>query len=68
MHITIIGGSGFVGTRLIEELQKQHTIINIDKQQSPFFPQITCYRNMSFYIPQKMILFLKLNNYKSIFL
>lgn len=48
MKIAIIGGSGFVGSRLIEELRKNnHTeIINIDKQQSPFYPEITLIANV----------------------
>lgn len=43
MNITIIGGSGFVGTRLIEFLKHNDgdTIKNIDKQQSRFHPEIT---------------------------
>ena len=41
--ITLIGGSGFVGTRLIELLKQQgaHTLLNIDKNQSRFHPEIT---------------------------
>lgn len=40
--ITFIGGSGFVGTRLIELLKKAKIELqNIDKQQSHFFPEIT---------------------------
>lgn len=42
MKITLIGGSGFVGSRLIDLLQQQNDKIrNIDKQQSRFFPEIT---------------------------
>lgn len=42
MKITLIGGSGFVGTRLIDLLlQENYNIQNIDKQQSHFFSQIT---------------------------
>ena len=44
MNITIIGASGFVGTRLLgllEENKSEYTLRNIDKQQSHFFPQIT---------------------------
>jgi GlcNAc-P-P-Und epimerase len=36
----IIGGSGFVGSRLISEL-KDSNCINLDKSQSPFYPEIT---------------------------
>ncbi len=38
--ITIIGGSGFVGSFLINELKK-FGVINIDKKSSPFFDDIT---------------------------
>lgn len=42
MKITLIGGSGFVGTRLIDLLsQNTFELSNIDKQQSHFFPDIT---------------------------
>ena len=45
MNITFIGGSGFVGTRLIELLkedaQKGYNIRNIDLQQSHFHPEVT---------------------------
>ena len=40
MKYLLIGGSGFVGTRLIEELGKENCI-NIDKVTSEFFPEIT---------------------------
>lgn len=43
MKITLIGASGFVGTRLIDLLHKsnRYELQNIDKQQSPFFPELT---------------------------
>lgn len=42
MKICITGGSGFVGSRLIEELLSHHyEVVNIDRRQSPFFPEIT---------------------------
>ena len=41
MKIAIIGGSGFVGTRLIELLRHEHQVINIDKQPSHFHNDIT---------------------------
>ena len=44
MNITLIGASGFVGTRLLgllSESQEQYALRNIDKQQSHFFPQVT---------------------------
>lgn len=47
MKIAIIGGSGFVGSRLIEELKKsENNLKNIDKQQSPFFNNITAIANV----------------------
>lgn len=42
MKITLVGGSGFVGTRLIDLLrQTDCEIQNIDKQQSHFFSEVT---------------------------
>ncbi|NAW51326.1 NAD-dependent epimerase/dehydratase family protein [Elizabethkingia argentiflava] len=43
MKITIIGGSGFVGTRLIDFLRasKEIDVLNIDKRDSTQFPEIT---------------------------
>jgi nucleoside-diphosphate-sugar epimerase len=43
MNITLIGASGFVGTRLIELLKQQgeHTLQNVDKNPSHFYPEIT---------------------------
>ena len=43
MKITLIGGSGFVGTRLIDLLREGSSceLQNIDKQPSHFFPEIT---------------------------
>lgn len=41
MKITLIGGSGFVGTRLIDLLRHDYQLRNIDKRQSHFFPDIT---------------------------
>ncbi len=47
MKITIIGGSGFVGTRLIELLkQTDFEIQNVDKQQSAFYPEFTTIANV----------------------
>ena len=43
--IAVIGGSGFVGSRLIKELGTEQCY-NIDKKQSPFFPEITRIRNI----------------------
>ena len=39
--IYIIGGSGFVGSFLIKELLKNHNITNLDKNESPYFDDIT---------------------------
>ena len=43
MNITLIGASGFVGTRLLDLLKETttYTLKNIDLQQSHFFPEIT---------------------------
>ncbi|KUY27425.1 NAD-dependent epimerase/dehydratase family protein [Elizabethkingia ursingii] len=43
MKITIIGGSGFVGTSLIELLRRstQYELLNIDKAKSEKYPEIT---------------------------
>ena len=38
--VKVIGGSGFVGSFLIEEL-KEFEVSNLDKNPSPFFNQIT---------------------------
>jgi len=48
MKIGIIGGSGFVGSRLIEELKSHNYpfIFNFDKQESPFYPTITTIANV----------------------
>ena len=44
MKVAIIGGSGFVGTQLSKNLMQKggFALLNIDKQQSPAFPDITC--------------------------
>ncbi len=43
MKIAIIGGSGFVGTKLLERLYKSglYELINLDKAESLMFPAIT---------------------------
>lgn len=43
MNITLIGGSGFVGTRLLDLLKDcpEYRLRNIDLVQSHFFPQLT---------------------------
>lgn len=45
VRVKIIGGSGFVGTRLIEllKLSNQYQIENLDTQDSHFFSNITTY-------------------------
>jgi len=45
MNNLIIGGSGFVGSRLISEL-KQDNCSNLDKNPSPFFQDITIIGNI----------------------
>ncbi len=42
-NVCLIGASGFVGTRLIELLKQNNSLKlkNIDKQQSPVYPEIT---------------------------
>lgn len=40
-NITLIGASGFVGTRLIDTIKDSYNLLNLDKQQSPFFSDIT---------------------------
>jgi nucleoside-diphosphate-sugar epimerase len=37
----LIGASGFVGTRLIDVAKEEFNIVNLDKQQSYYFPEIT---------------------------
>lgn len=48
MNITIIGGSGFVGSRLIENLigKGSYSILNIDKANSEKYPEITKIANV----------------------
>ena len=44
MNVVLIGGSGFVGTRLLALLSENpnnYSLRNIDKQQSHFFSQLT---------------------------
>ncbi|TKK68023.1 NAD-dependent epimerase/dehydratase family protein [Ilyomonas limi] len=41
MKIITIGGSGFIGTYLIELLQPEHQLLNIDKRNSTAFPHLT---------------------------
>lgn len=41
LKTVFIGASGFVGTRLIDIAQNDFEILNFDKQQSLFFPDIT---------------------------
>lgn len=47
MKITLIGASGFVGTRLIELFKQSNCDLqNIDKQQSHFHPEVTKIANV----------------------
>jgi nucleoside-diphosphate-sugar epimerase len=39
--LSLIGASGFVGTRLIDQLKDKYTIVNFDKQQSKKYPELT---------------------------
>jgi nucleoside-diphosphate-sugar epimerase len=41
MRITLIGASGFVGTRLIDLIRNEHELRNIDLETSHFFPELT---------------------------
>ncbi|MBN2286919.1 MAG: NAD-dependent epimerase/dehydratase family protein, partial [Tissierellales bacterium] len=40
-NITLIGASGFVGTRLTDLIKDEFQVSIFDKQQSPFFSEIT---------------------------
>lgn len=40
MKINVIGGSGFIGSRLVNRLIKHHKVRIIDKQTSPFYPDL----------------------------
>ena len=52
MRITLIGASGFVGTRLIDLLRNEHELRNIDLEASHFFPELTVYGDVR--DPQQM--------------
>ena len=41
MNICALGGSGFVGTRLISILAKTHSVLNLDKASSAAHPGVT---------------------------
>lgn len=41
LKLVVIGGSGFVGTRLIELLKQEYLVQNIDKRESHFYNDIT---------------------------
>jgi nucleoside-diphosphate-sugar epimerase len=41
MNICTLGGSGFVGTRLISILAKTHSVLNLDKASSAAHPGVT---------------------------
>lgn len=43
--ILVIGGSGFVGSRLLMKFDKD-SCVNLDKQQSPFFQEITSIKDI----------------------
>ncbi|MDR2026108.1 MAG: NAD-dependent epimerase/dehydratase family protein, partial [Prevotellaceae bacterium] len=40
-RVSLIGASGFVGTRLIDRLKDRYTIVNFDKRQSAKYPELT---------------------------
>lgn len=44
--ILVIGGSGFVGSRLLSEVDRSK-FINLDKKQSPFFKEITVIQDIT---------------------
>jgi nucleoside-diphosphate-sugar epimerase len=44
--ITVVGGSGFVGSYLIQKIQKSKKVVNLDKNKSPFFQEITTIGNI----------------------
>ncbi|VTQ00061.1 NAD-dependent epimerase/dehydratase family protein [Sphingobacterium daejeonense] len=48
MNIAIVGGSGFVGTKLISNLLDTPSLnlVNIDRQQSSTYPQLTKIANV----------------------
>lgn len=48
MKVTVIGGSGFVGTRLLDVLStnEKYTLLNIDKSNSQAHPSITVEGNV----------------------
>lgn len=41
LESVFIGASGFVGTRLIDVTKEEFNILNLDKQQSHYYPEIT---------------------------
>lgn len=45
-NICLIGASGFVGTRLVDQLKPYYSIINIDKRQSAKYPELTQIANI----------------------
>lgn len=40
-NICIIGGSGFVGSRLISQIQDRYAVLNLDKAESSKHPELT---------------------------
>jgi nucleoside-diphosphate-sugar epimerase len=46
MNICIIGGSGFVGSRLTEILKQEHEVTILDKNPSAFYPDNTIIANI----------------------
>lgn len=46
MNIILIGASGFVGTRLLQKIDKRHICTNLDKRMSDFYPNLTYIGNV----------------------
>lgn len=47
MKIQVIGGSGFIGSDLLSTFNSHEGIVNIDRQQSASFPQLTKIANVN---------------------
>lgn len=47
MHIAIIGGSGFIGTRLTKRLLSSgHKVKILDKQDSKYYPELRVFADV----------------------
>lgn len=47
MKVIVIGGSGFIGTQLINVLRKDHSVVNLDKNTSAVHGDITAIANVT---------------------